>query len=197
MSTGDLGILSEALARGNALGTLKLRALKLGDCAISSDGMSLLAQNMCSAQNKCMLNLTELCLEQNGIGDLGMISLSRIVGKGHLLALEKLFLKGNLIGDSGMEAFCREIKHAGNGDPLPKLEVLTLHINKIGQNGFNAFSTIVEESRLPQLRWLGISENPGDPTKLRNALEHFFLVVPRLPDDGLVLACVWILFHLW
>ena len=52
-----------------------------------------------------MCNMQELYLNNNKIGDPGIIALADALGKGALPALQELSLSYNQIGDTGMAAF--------------------------------------------------------------------------------------------
>jgi uncharacterized protein (TIGR02996 family) len=86
----------------------ELTKLKLGSCDLLDEGALALAGS------RCLEQLTELDLVENGIGTVGAVALARSSGLSGLLRLN---LRGNPIGDEGARALCES-------QTLDKLQLL-------------------------------------------------------------------------
>ena len=99
--------------------------------------------------------LESLYLNDNQIGDAGVMALAEAVGKGTLPQLKTLYLSNNQIGDAGVTALAEA---AGKGT-LPQLKELNFWNNQIGDAGVMALAEAVGNGALPQLKVLGLAAN--------------------------------------
>ena len=113
-------------------------------------------------------SLTTLFLNDNQIGDAGMIEFSRSITNGSLRALTRLDLDDNQIGDAGMTDFSRAIASGS----LRVLESLDLSSNQIGDVGMIEFSRSIPIGSLPACKRIVVLGNPGNAAPLKAACEE-------------------------
>ena len=111
--------------------------------------------------------LVELYLQENAIGDEGMISFSEALGRGALPALVELYLSLNKISDVGLTSFSEAL---GRG-ALPALTDLVLDGNLIGDAGLKSFSEALGRGALPALKEFYIGGNKIGDTGMKSFSE--------------------------
>ena len=113
--------------------------------------------------------LEALRLRQNLIGDTGMIDFSCVIANGSLSRLESLDLTHNKIGNEGLAAFAS----ASRSGSMGQFTQLGLKGNRIGDEGMKAFASAIDMGAMPNLRYLGLDKNPiGDEIKKAHSLRH-------------------------
>ena len=152
--------LSNAIAK---VGMVNLTTLSLSNNHLGDAGMTTFTSAIASGG---LPNLQHLSLDRNNIGNDGMVSLVSV-----MMMLEKLtflYLRQNVIGDVGMEAFASSIS---NGY-LPKLTKLNFGCNRICTQGMTAFATSISVfNGLPSLKTVFFYGNPGDVREVVLALK--------------------------
>ena len=106
-----------------------------------------------------LASLEKLYLDNNQIGDEGMIALAEAItpnmdGKGALASLKDLRLYENRIGDAGFEALAKAITPRDGKGALASLETLSLQMNDIGGDGKMALSSACSSGALASLNTL-------------------------------------------
>eukprot|EP00966_Prymnesium_polylepis_P329601 7385282-Prymnesium_polylepis.2 len=102
-----------------------------------------------------MVQLKELHLFNNQIGDAGMVAFAKAVANGAMPNLQVLVFTNNKIGDKGMVAFGRAL---GDG-ALKELKVLALNSNQIGDAGMMSIAKAIAKGALEGCATMTLSRN--------------------------------------
>ena len=108
-----------------------------------------------SLPRRAMANVTVLNLNGNQIEAPGMASLLHAIARGAMAGLLDLRLAGNRIGDDGMKALSSALARGA----LPQLRVLVLNHNKIGDAGCSALAEAAAMGAMARLEDLYIGSN--------------------------------------
>lgn len=141
-----MAAIAAALAQGKApkLEQINLSELPLGDAGIVAFAASLGAVPL--------LRSIETC--QCGYGETGTVAMMTAAKQGFLKNLSQWYVKGNPIGDGGMEAICEGLASG----QLPKLDLVNLCETKVGDEGLLCLANHIEEGHLDTVRIISLSQ---------------------------------------
>ena len=109
-----------------------------------------------------LAELKFLDLNKNQIGDAGMSALARAAAGGALSSLATLYLHQNRIGDAGAIALAGAIRSPST---LSKLEKLWVYKNVIDDRGIQALTDALALGALPSLQLANALQLEGNPAK--------------------------------
>ena len=143
-----------AIAGAISQGALpELTSLSLESCPILDEGMVAL----CSVLGQ-MPKMAQMELVQCEIGDLGATALATASRGGHTRCLSSLYMRGNKIADDGMKALMAAFGEpltnpaAAEGAGFPRMEMMHLNDNAIGDEGCLALSEAIEAGHIDHVR---------------------------------------------
>ena len=106
-------------------------------------------------------------MSHNRLGDAGLRAFAGSLATGALERLKQLYLNENLIGDDGMVALAQAVQPTVNHPEgtLAKCEVLTLGYNQIGERGVMALAAACEQGALHSMERFVIACNKFSPAR--------------------------------